>query len=95
MNYGPFIKEILSFPVHILVWGVHNSSTAPPCRLPSVSVLNGSKVTDEEREDAERFFIRYHLDYPEEELPYRCDTQHTWAPYCYSNNDQGVAHSVP
>ncbi len=40
-------------------------------RLPSISLLNGSVVTDSEREDAERFFIRYHLDYPEEELPYR------------------------
>lgn len=40
-------------------------------RLPSVSLLNSSAVTDSEREDAERFFIRYYLDYPEEELPYR------------------------
>ncbi|XP_068173003.1 tubulin folding cofactor E-like a [Antennarius striatus] len=40
-------------------------------QLPSISLLNGSVVTDSEREDAERFFIRYHLDYPEEELPYR------------------------
>lgn len=42
-----------------------------PLRLPSISLLNGSVVTDSEREDAERFFIRYYLDYPEEELPYR------------------------
>ncbi|XP_028817710.1 tubulin folding cofactor E-like a [Denticeps clupeoides] len=40
-------------------------------QLPSVTSLNGSVVTDNEREDAERFFIRYHLGYPEEELPYR------------------------
>ncbi|XP_030633079.1 tubulin folding cofactor E-like a [Chanos chanos] len=40
-------------------------------QLPSVNCLNGSAVTDTEREDAERFFIRYHLDYSEEELPYR------------------------
>ncbi|XP_072527933.1 tubulin-specific chaperone cofactor E-like protein isoform X2 [Salminus brasiliensis] len=37
--------------------------------LPSVTVLNGSVVTDGEREDAERFYIRYHLDCPEDELP--------------------------
>lgn len=43
-----------------------------PPRLPSISLLNGSVVTDVEREDAERFFIRYYLDYPEEELPCRC-----------------------
>lgn len=40
-------------------------------RLPNVTVLNGSVVTDGEREDAERFFIRYHLDCPEDELPQR------------------------
>lgn len=39
--------------------------------LPSVTVLNGSVVTDGEREDAERFYIRYHLDCPEDELPPR------------------------
>uniref|UniRef100_A0A671K251 Ubiquitin-like domain-containing protein n=1 Tax=Sinocyclocheilus anshuiensis TaxID=1608454 RepID=A0A671K251_9TELE len=44
---------------------------APTCRLPSVTCLNGSVVTDAEREDAERFFIRYHLDHSEEELPHR------------------------
>ncbi|TRY89583.1 hypothetical protein DNTS_018389 [Danionella cerebrum] len=40
-------------------------------QLPSVTCLNGSVVTDSEREDAERFFIRYHLDHSEEELPHR------------------------
>lgn len=40
-------------------------------RLPNVTVLNGSVVTDGEREDAERFFIRYHQDCPEDELPQR------------------------
>ncbi|XP_073719644.1 tubulin folding cofactor E-like a [Misgurnus anguillicaudatus] len=39
--------------------------------LPSVTSLNGSVVTTGEREDAERFFIRYHLDHSEEELPHR------------------------
>lgn len=42
--------------------------------LPHVTVLNGSVVTDGEREDAERFFIRYHLDCPEDELPQRYHT---------------------
>ncbi|KAL6471081.1 hypothetical protein MHYP_G00197310 [Metynnis hypsauchen] len=40
-------------------------------QLPSVTCLNGSVVSEGEREDAERFFIRYHLDHPEEELPHR------------------------
>ncbi|XP_043532334.1 alpha-tectorin [Chiloscyllium plagiosum] len=39
-------------------------------RLPSVTVLNGSKVAGE-RIDAERFFIRYHINHPDEELPDR------------------------
>ncbi|KAJ8266266.1 hypothetical protein GJAV_G00128470 [Gymnothorax javanicus] len=43
-------------------------------QLPSVTVLNGSVVTDAEREDAERFFIRYYQGCPEEELPYRYGT---------------------
>ncbi|XP_017550261.1 tubulin folding cofactor E-like a isoform X3 [Pygocentrus nattereri] len=41
-------------------------------QLASVTCLNGSVVSKGEREDAERFFIRYHLDHPEEELPHRC-----------------------
>lgn len=41
------------------------------CRLPSVTVLNGSVVTEGEREDAERFFIRHYLDCSEETLPQR------------------------
>ncbi|XP_061538326.1 tubulin-specific chaperone cofactor E-like protein isoform X2 [Phycodurus eques] len=43
-------------------------------QLPSISLLNGSVVTESEREDAERFFIRYYLHCPEEELPhtYHC-----------------------
>lgn len=40
-------------------------------RLPSVSKLNGSVVTEGEREDSERFFIRYYVDVPEEEVPFR------------------------
>lgn len=39
--------------------------------LPAISLLNGSVVTDSEREDAERFFIRYHVEFPEKELPFR------------------------
>ncbi|XP_060926302.1 tubulin-specific chaperone cofactor E-like protein isoform X1 [Limanda limanda] len=40
-------------------------------QLPAISWLNGSVVTDCEREAAERFFIRYYFDHPEEELPVR------------------------
>lgn len=54
-----------SYTLVLLLWFV---------RLPHVTVLNGSVVTDGEREDAERFFIRYHLDCPEDELPQRWPT---------------------
>lgn len=41
------------------------------CRLPSIVKLNGSIVADGEREDSERFFIRYYMEFPEEEVPLR------------------------
>nr|XP_057933711.1 tubulin-specific chaperone cofactor E-like protein isoform X1 [Doryrhamphus excisus] len=40
-------------------------------QLPNVLVLNGGAVSDSEREDAERFFIRYYQDCPEQERPER------------------------
>ncbi|XP_018080117.1 tubulin folding cofactor E-like L homeolog isoform X1 [Xenopus laevis] len=40
-------------------------------RLPSVSKLNGSVVTDGEREDSERFFLRYYMNLPKEDVPLR------------------------
>nr|XP_054503433.1 tubulin-specific chaperone cofactor E-like protein isoform X2 [Agelaius phoeniceus] len=40
-------------------------------RLPSITKLNGSIVADGEREDSERFFIRYYMELPEEEVPFR------------------------
>lgn len=40
-------------------------------QLPSVMVLNGGAVSNGEREDAERFFIRYYQDCPEQERPER------------------------
>lgn len=38
-------------------------------RLPEISTLNGSPITPLQREDAERFFIRYFLN--EKEKPAR------------------------
>uniref|UniRef100_A0A8C5SJV7 Tubulin-specific chaperone cofactor E-like protein n=1 Tax=Laticauda laticaudata TaxID=8630 RepID=A0A8C5SJV7_LATLA len=40
-------------------------------RLPSITKLNGSVIMDGEREDSERFFIRYYMDFPQEEAPFR------------------------
>nr|XP_056717004.1 tubulin-specific chaperone cofactor E-like protein [Euleptes europaea] len=40
-------------------------------RLPSITKLNGSVITEGEREDSDRFFIRYYMDFPQEEVPFR------------------------
>ncbi|XP_054853592.1 tubulin-specific chaperone cofactor E-like protein [Eublepharis macularius] len=40
-------------------------------RLPSITKLNGSVIAEGEREDSERFFIRYYMDFPQEEVPFR------------------------
>ncbi|XP_018423093.1 PREDICTED: tubulin-specific chaperone cofactor E-like protein isoform X2 [Nanorana parkeri] len=40
-------------------------------RLPSISKLNGSVVTEGEREDSERFFLRYYMNFPKEDVPLR------------------------
>lgn len=48
---------------------------AATCRLPSVMFLNGSKVSEGEREDAERFFIRFYQDCPAQELSDRYRSQ--------------------
>ncbi|KAJ6653968.1 hypothetical protein lerEdw1_007600 [Lerista edwardsae] len=39
--------------------------------LPSITKLNGSVIVDGEREDSERFFIRYYMDLPQHEVPFR------------------------
>lgn len=43
-----------------------------------MSVLNGGQVTKDDREDAERFFIRYYQDSPEQELPARYTKYSIW-----------------
>ncbi|CAH0560824.1 unnamed protein product [Brassicogethes aeneus] len=40
-------------------------------RLPNLEVLNGGKIDAQEREDAERAFIRYFMDKPESDRPER------------------------
>lgn len=40
-------------------------------RLPSITKLNGSVIVAGEREDSERFFIRYYIDSPQHEVPFR------------------------
>ncbi|CAG9861078.1 unnamed protein product [Phyllotreta striolata] len=40
-------------------------------RLPNAKTLNGGSISTEEREDAERAFIRYYMDKPESDQPER------------------------
>ena len=40
--------------------------------LPNITRLNGGLVSDGEKEDAERAFIRYYMEQSEEDQPARC-----------------------
>lgn len=72
LNFFPRLEEVRLQGIPLLQTYTNTEQRSlMVAQLPSISLLNGSVVTDSEREDAERFFIRYHLDYPEEELPYR------------------------
>ncbi|XP_026154857.1 tubulin folding cofactor E-like a isoform X1 [Mastacembelus armatus] len=72
LNFFPKLEEVRLQGIPLLqTYTNAERRSLMIAQLPSISLLNGSVVSDSEREDAERFFIRYHLDYPEEELPYR------------------------
>lgn len=72
LNFFPKLEEVRLQGIPLLqTYTNAERRSLMIAQLPSVSLLNGSVVTDSEREDAERFFIRYYLDYPEEELPCR------------------------
>ncbi|KAM4566723.1 tubulin folding cofactor E-like a isoform 2-T2 [Odontesthes bonariensis] len=72
LNFFPKLEEVRLLGIPLLqTYTNAERRSLMIAQLPSISLLNGSIVTDSEREDAERFFIRYNLDCPEEELPYR------------------------
>lgn len=72
LNFLPKLEEVRLQGIPLLqAYTSMERRSLMIAQLPSVTNLNGSVVTDGEREDAERFFIRYHLDYSEEELPHR------------------------
>ncbi|XP_056139985.1 tubulin-specific chaperone cofactor E-like protein isoform X2 [Lampris incognitus] len=72
LNFFPKLEEVRLQGIPLLQTYTNTERRSLMiAQLPSVSSLNGSVVSEGEREDAERFFIRYYLDYPEEELPYR------------------------
>ncbi|KAK3509491.1 hypothetical protein QTP70_035135 [Hemibagrus guttatus] len=72
LNFFPKLREVRLMGIPLLQpYTDQERRYLSIAHLPSVTVLNGSVVTDGEREDAERFYIRYHLDCPEDELPQR------------------------
>ncbi|XP_026108169.1 tubulin-specific chaperone cofactor E-like protein [Carassius auratus] len=75
LNFFPNLQEVRLMGIPLLQpYTDQERRYLMVAQLPRVTVLNGSVVTDGEREDAERFFIRYHLDCPEDELPQRYHT---------------------
>ncbi|XP_049581503.1 tubulin folding cofactor E-like a isoform X3 [Syngnathus scovelli] len=72
LNFFPKLEEVRLQGIPLLqTYTNKERRSLMIAQLPSISHLNGSLVTESEREDAERFFIRYHLHCPEEELPRR------------------------
>ncbi|XP_029924629.1 tubulin-specific chaperone cofactor E-like protein [Myripristis murdjan] len=72
LNFFPKLEEVKAMGIPLLQpYTNQERRSLIVAQLPSVSVLNGSAVSDGEREDAERFFIRHYQDCPEEELPER------------------------
>ncbi|KAM7397558.1 hypothetical protein PAMA_005728 [Pampus argenteus] len=72
LNFFPKLQEVKVKGIPLLQpYTTHERRSLLLAQLPSVVVLNGGEVSDGEREDAERFFIRYYQDCPEQELPMR------------------------
>ncbi|XP_053362781.1 tubulin folding cofactor E-like a isoform X1 [Clarias gariepinus] len=72
LNFLPKLQEVRLQGIPLLqTYTTTERRSLMIAQLPSVNSLNGSIVTGGEREDAERFFIRYYRDHPEEELPHR------------------------
>ncbi|XP_061411742.1 tubulin-specific chaperone cofactor E-like protein [Lethenteron reissneri] len=72
LNHFPSLEELRLLGIPLLAeYNDEQRRKLTVARLPSVQVLNGSWVSDSEREDAERFFIRYYMDFPTNQQPSR------------------------
>lgn len=72
LNFFPNLVEVKAKGIPLLqAYSTEERRSLLLALLPSVLLLNGSAVSEGEREDAERFFIRYYQDFPEQELPQR------------------------
>lgn len=72
LNFFPKLEEVKAKGIPLLEsYSTQERRSLLLARLPSVLLLNGGEISDGEREDAERFFIRYYQDCPAQELPER------------------------
>ncbi|KAM6907346.1 tubulin-specific chaperone cofactor E-like protein isoform 1-T2 [Xenentodon cancila] len=72
LNFFPKLEEVKAKGIPLLQpYSTEERRSLLLAQLPCVMVLNGSAVSNGEREDAERFFIRYYQDCPKQELPER------------------------
>ncbi|XP_030602232.1 tubulin-specific chaperone cofactor E-like protein [Archocentrus centrarchus] len=72
LNFFPKLVEVKAKGIPLLEsYSTEERRSLLLAQLPSVMVLNGGAVSNGEREDAERFFIRYYQDCPEQERPER------------------------
>uniref|UniRef100_A0A8C5PR82 Tubulin folding cofactor E like n=1 Tax=Leptobrachium leishanense TaxID=445787 RepID=A0A8C5PR82_9ANUR len=72
LNFLPNLEEVrlLGIPL-VEPYSTEERRKLVIARLRSVSKLNGSVVTEGEREDSERFFLRFYMNVPKEDLPLR------------------------
>lgn len=72
LNFFPKLVEVKAKGIPLLQpYSAKEQRSLLLAQLPAVLQLNGSAVSEGEREDAERFFIRYHQRRPGNEPPYR------------------------
>ncbi|KAF6726201.1 Tubulin-specific chaperone cofactor E-like protein [Oryzias melastigma] len=69
LNFFPKLEEVKAKGIPLLQsYSTQERRSLLLAQLPSVMFLNGSMVSEGEREDAERFFIRFYQDCPAQEL---------------------------
>ncbi|XP_029029141.1 tubulin-specific chaperone cofactor E-like protein [Betta splendens] len=72
LNFFPKLEEVKAKGIPLLQpYSTHERRSLLLAQLPSVKVLNGGAVSNGEREDAERFFIRFYQDSLQQDLAER------------------------
>ena len=62
LNAFPELQEVKLVGIPLLEEDNEETRQLLLARLPNIAKINGARVNDKEREDAERFFIRHHMD---------------------------------